>query len=387
MNVAFIPVRGGSKSIPLKNIKPICGKPLVFWTVRAACGCDAIDEVFVSTDSHEIRDVVEGFGLPKVRVIGRSAESASDTASTEFAMLEFARNYEFDNIVLIQATSPLLESRDLDQGFCVFSKEGVDSVLSVVPQKRFTWAMDETGLATPTNYDVYARPRRQDFEAYYVENGAFYITSRTDLIQSENRVSGNIHAVPMDEDTFLEIDEPSDWPIIEQLLQRRLATSAMAYGPIKLFLTDCDGCLTDGGMYYSENGDELKRFDTRDGMGFKLLREAGIKCGIVTSEDRELNRRRAKKLQLDYLVQGCTDKLSVVKRMCNELGISLCNVAYMGDDINDVPPLEAIRAAGGISAAPKDAMHVATETAAFVTTSCGGHGAVREIVSQILEWV
>ena len=110
MNIAFIPVRGGSKSIPLKNIKPICGKPLVYWTVKAACGSKYIDRVYVATDSEKIKETVEGFRngseaelFSKAIVIDRSAESASDTASTEFAMLEFAEKYEFDNIVLVQA--------------------------------------------------------------------------------------------------------------------------------------------------------------------------------------------------------------------------------------------------------------------------------------------
>ena len=113
MNAAFIPVRGGSKSIPLKNIKKICGMPLVYWTVKAASDCDYIDIVYVATDSEIIEKTVKGFNLPKVMVIGRSAESASDTASTEFAMLEFAENYDFDNITLIQATSPLLTAETL----------------------------------------------------------------------------------------------------------------------------------------------------------------------------------------------------------------------------------------------------------------------------------
>ena len=265
MNVAFIPVRGGSKSIPLKNIKPISGKPLVYWTVKAACGCKYIDKVFVATDSDKIRETVESFKtgieaelFSKATVIDRSAESASDTASTEFAMLEFASNYEFDNIVLIQATSPLLVSDDLDRGFEAFYEEGTDSVLSVVRQKRFHWAHDENGFAHPTNYDVFKRPRRQEFDGYLVENGAFYISSKTDLIKSQNRVSGNIKAVEMNEDTFFEIDEPSDWVIIEALMKKNGIVAPKEIPEIKMFLTDCDGCLTDGGMYYSEKGDELK---------------------------------------------------------------------------------------------------------------------------------
>lgn len=94
MNVAFIPVRGGSKSIPLKNIRPMCGKPLVYWTVKAACDCEKIDKVYIATDSEKIKETVETFakaeGMDKVEVVGRSEESACDTASTESAMLEFA---------------------------------------------------------------------------------------------------------------------------------------------------------------------------------------------------------------------------------------------------------------------------------------------------------
>ena len=213
MNVAFIPVRGGSKSIPLKNIKSICGKPLVYWTVKAACGCKYIDKVYVATDSDKIRETVEGFKagiesewFSKAVVIGRSAESASDTASTELAMLEFAGIYDFDNIVLVQATSPLLQASDLEKGFEAFQTSGTDSVLSVVRQKRFHWGNDENGYAHPTNYDVFHRPRRQVFDGYLVENGAFYISSKAGLLKYQNRVSGNIKAVEMNEDTFFEID-------------------------------------------------------------------------------------------------------------------------------------------------------------------------------------
>ena len=128
----------------------------------------------------------------------------------------------------------------------------------------------------PQNYDVYNRPRRQEFTGYLVENGAFYITSREKLLSSKNRLSGKIRAYEMDESTYFEIDEPSDWIIIEKQLLNREKKNEQNIPEIKMFLTDCDGCLTDGGMYYSENGDELKKFNTIDGMGFKLLHEKGI---------------------------------------------------------------------------------------------------------------
>lgn len=386
MNVALIPVRGGSKSIPLKNIKPICGKPLVYWTIKAACGCKYIDKVFIATDSDRIRETVESFKVgyeasvfSKAVVIGRSAESSSDTASTEFAMLEFAGQYNFDNIVLIQATSPLLRSDDLDRGFVAYGEDGTDSVLSVVLQKRFHWKNDEKGFAHSTNYDVFNRPRRQEFDGYYVENGAFYITSKENLLKSNNRVSGNIKAVEMNEDSFFEIDEPSDWVIIEALMKKNGISLHEDMPEIKMFLTDCDGCLTDGGMYYSENGDELKKFNTRDGMGFALLRERGIFTGIITSEKVNLNRRRAEKLKLDIFEDGCRDKAAVIKRICDERRIDINQVVYIGDDINDVEAIKQV----GYGCCPADAVPEVKKYAKYVAKTNGGAGVIREIADRI----
>lgn len=227
MNVAFIPVRGGSKSIPLKNIKELAGKPLVCWVLEAACSCGRIDRVYVATDSSQIKDTIEHYfkenkfsGSQKIEIIGRSEETATDDASTESAMLEFAKNYQFSNIALIQATSPLLRGEDLKKGFQILESVGTDSVLSVVRQKRFLWEVDEQGRAASLNYNIFQRPRRQDFDGYLVENGAFYITSRADLLRTQNRISGNIKVVEMDEDTFIEIDEPADWQAVEKILSK-----------------------------------------------------------------------------------------------------------------------------------------------------------------------
>lgn len=391
MNIAFIPVRGGSKSIPLKNIRPMCGKPLVYWTVKAACDCAFIDKVYVATDSDKIKETVESFGMAKVEVIGRSEESASDTASTESAMLEFAENREFDNIVLIQATSPMLQGSDLDKGFALFNEEDTDSVLSVVRQKRFHWAADENGYVNPTNYDVFHRPRRQEFDGYLVENGAFYITKREDLLKTKNRVSGRMKAVEMNEDTFFEIDELSDWVIIEALMKKNgiVAESDESEecvseclkkkaANIKIFLTDSDGCLTDGGMYYTENGDELKKFNTKDGMGFRILREKGIITGVVTGEDVEMVRRRAEKLKMDEVHCGIGDKLPVVKEICKKYNCTLENVAYVGDDINDVEVLKSV----GMGFSIADAIKDAKAAVCYVTERKGGDGALREIIDK-----
>lgn len=386
MNVALIPVRGGSKSIPFKNIRMLAGKPLVYWTARAASGCKDIEKVYIATDSERIREAAEAFRLEKVAVIGRSGGGASDTAPTETVMLEFAEKYEFDNIVLIQATSPLLTSEDLSGGFLEFGRPGTDSVLSVVRQKRFQWKENGKGFVVPVNYDVSHRPRRQEFNGFLVENGAFYITGRKRLLESGSRISGNIRAFEMDEAAYYEIDEPDDWVIVESLLTHRLkrmqgGRSGGWIPEIKMFLTDCDGCLTDGGMYYSEKGDELKRFHASDGMGFQMLREKGILTGIVTAETRELNCRRAEKLHLDIFEEGVQDKAETVRRICREHGVDLGNVAYVGDDVND---LEAIRIVGfGCSVA--NGTQEVKNAAKYVTLRSGGQGAVRELIDLIVE--
>ena len=341
MNVAFIPVRGGSKSIPLKNIKELCGKPLVYWTAAAACKCKYIDKVYIATDSNEIRAAVYKFCVEekklfsKLEVIGRSDENASDTASTESVMLEFAEKADFDNIALVQATSPLLQDGDLNGGFELFCSEGTDSVLSVVRQKRFLWKTDANNIASPSNYDVFHRPRRQEFDGYLMENGAFYITSRKMLLISRNRISGLIRAYEMPEDTAIEIDEPDDFLLIEKLMRKRSKVHRQNAGKkIKMVVTDCDGCLTDGGMYYSENGDELKKFNTKDGMALAILRERGIITGIITGEVRELNKRRAEKLHMSFIKEGIKEgKKDGIKISKDEIILNMLNESVDDESI------------------------------------------------------
>ena len=150
---------------------------------------------------------------------------------------------------------------------------------------------------------------------------------------------------------------------------------------IRLFATDFDGVLTDAGMYYAESGDEWKKFNTRDGMGIKLLQRAGIITAIVTQERTKLVARRAEKLAIPELHQGVMDKLSCVREMAARHGLTLSQVAYVGDDINDLETLKAV----GFSATPADGMPQVAAVVDYVSQKKGGEGAVREIIEMILE--
>lgn len=374
--IAFIPVRGGSKSIPLKNIKPFCNKPLVCWSIEALENCIEIDEIIVATDSDEIWNVVSNQNYKKTILYRRSAENACDTATTESVMLEYihyANLNENSIFILVQATSPLTESKHFSEALQIYEKGKFDSLLTCVRSYRFFW--NENGMSL--NYDYMNRPRRQDFKGILMENGAFYISTIKNILNSGNRLSGNIGIYEMPEYTATEIDEPDDWIILESLMKKHVLNKIYLPNNIKLFLSDIDGTLTDGGMYYSENGDELKKFNTRDGMGMSLLREKGIKVGLITSEDRELNQRRAEKLKLDYFYQGKKNggKLDVAKSICKQMGITLKEVAYIGDDINCIELLSSV----GVAACPADADEkVKAIPGIKIMTKKGGQGCVRE---------
>jgi N-acylneuraminate cytidylyltransferase len=166
---------------------------------------------------------------------------------------------------------------------------------------------------------------------------------------------------------------------------------------VRLFLTDVDGCLTDGGMYYSAEGEVLKRFCVYDGMGMVCLQQAGIPCGILTSENSPLVKARAEKLKLQYLYLGvgskvnpnCLTKLQAASEICAQLGITLDEVCYVGDDINDI---DLLRAVGYPCCPPNARPEVKALTRASgakndiqILATPGGQGAIREIADQILK--
>jgi len=376
--IAFIPARGGSKSIPEKNIKYFCGKPLIYWNLHELQKSE-VDEIVVATDSDNIKLVVESFKFSKVKVYDRSSENSQDTSSTESVMIEYINSSDLsgsDTFMLVQATSPFTQTSHFNEGLELFNNH--ESILSCCISKKFTWKEDGQAL----NYDIYNRPRRQDYKGDLIENGAFYISSVSDIKETGNRISGKIGIYQMPEYTCTEIDEIEDWIVAESLMRRFILNHKKRdFSKIKIFLSDVDGVLTDAGMYYTENGDEFKKFCTYDGMGMQLLQNSGIKVGILTSEDKQLNRRRAKKLNLDFDFHGATDKLQIVKDLCKSENITLNEVAYIGDDVNCFELLSNV----GIASCPENSMKKIKSIPNIIQlTKSGGEGAVRELVELIL---
>lgn len=380
MKIGIIPLRKDSKGIPSKNKKKMVGRPLFSWVLTEAIFSD-LDAVYVFTNDTEIISYVEReySWANKVFALLRNEENANDTASTESTMMEFSSkiNHEYAVLCLLQATSPLTLAADINKVLDKITIGKFDTALSVVKTHRFTWNSD----GSPQNYDVFNRPRRQDFEGLLMENGAVYATKKELFLNSRNRVSGTIGLVEMPEETLIEIDSLSDWNIVENLLMER-QKSMKTNQKIQYLVLDVDGVFTDGGVYYDEAGEMAKKFDMRDGMGLEILRENNVEVITLTSENSKLVAQRMVKLQIKEAFFGVKDKYSFLKQFLATKNSSFGAVAYVGDDVNDLTNM----CSSGWSFAPANATPIVKLNADFVLGTASGAGAIREVCEIVLKY-
>lgn len=210
--IAIVPIRSGSKGIPNKNVKILAGKPLVWWVLNSL-EQSKVNKIIVSTDP-EYKKIIENFKFNKLKVYIRDKKNSTDISSTEDVLLETISKLKLvDDIILVQATSPLTSFKDINNGIKLYNN--YDSILSVVKQKRFIWNSEGKSL----NYNYKLRPRRQDWNGYLVENGAFYINHSSNILRDKNRLSGKIGLYEMNEKTYYEIDSLDDFKIIDNLIK------------------------------------------------------------------------------------------------------------------------------------------------------------------------
>lgn len=376
----IIPLRKGSKGIPGKNKKKMLGRPLFSWVLTEAHFSN-LDEIYVFTDDQEILEYIkkEYTWSSKIKGLLRSQENADDLASTESAMIEFAEkiNYAFDFLCLLQATSPFTKSEDIDKALEQIINEERDSVLSVVKTHRFIWESD----GSPKNYNVFNRPRRQDFEGLLIENGAIYVTTKKAFLNSKNRVSGSIGLVKMSEDSLFEIDTLSDWIIAENLLAE-FQKKQKKQERINYLVLDVDGVFTDGTVVYDAKGEMAKTFDMRDGMGLEILRQNQVEVIVITSENSDLVGKRMEKLQISNTFLGIKDKYSFLKNFIVNNNISWGSLSYVGDDVNDLANLCTV----GWSFSPSNATEAVKLHSDFILNYESAKGAIREVCEWIIRY-
>jgi len=219
---SLIPVRGGSKGIPVKPLFTINGKPMINYAIEASLMTDVIDETWVSTENNKIKNHVQS--IPNVKILDRPSSLADDRASIEDVMMHFTDNVNYDILVLIQCTSPMTTAQDLNGAISQFKRNILlyDSAMSVcwMEQKDILFWKFEKNTVTPVNYNPKSRGIRQErTNRYFIETGAFYIIKRDQFLKSKCRVGDKVMPIEMPFWRSFEIDTFEDLYSIERLMK------------------------------------------------------------------------------------------------------------------------------------------------------------------------
>lgn len=378
--LVVIPARGGSKSIPRKNVLSLGGLPLIAHTILAARGAACVARVVVTTDDPEIAEVAFRFGA---EVVDRPAEIAGDTATSECAILHALEIVGQDDtladcVVFLQCTSPLTTADHVEALAAAVMDGGADSALTVRSSHTFLWSQGADGSATGLNHDPSFRARRQDLAPEYAETGAGYAFTRSGFENHRHRFFGRIALVETPEVPPLEIDEVGDLAPLAALLATR--PRAWALPPrIDLIVFDFDGVMTDDRVFLDQNGIESVVCSRADGLGVEQLRKIGAPMLILSKEKNPVVAARAAKLGLECL-QGVDDKVEALSTFAAARGAMLSNCVFVGNDINDLPLLSLV----GCPAAPSDARPEVLATARLILPAPGGRGAVRALADMVL---
>ena len=214
--VSLTLARGGSKGIHRKNIVDICGKPLIGYVLDAAKNSKYITDRYVSTEDLEIKNVVSYLGA---KVIDRPLELATDDAKCEDALIHFANQVDFDILCFIQTTSPLVLASDIDKGIEKIISGEYDSVFSTTVETWVPKWVQAGNTVKPVNWTPEKRPRRQQMPELLIENGAFYITTKGQLMKNKLRYSGKIGSVEMPLKRSFQIDTPDELELIRSIIK------------------------------------------------------------------------------------------------------------------------------------------------------------------------
>ncbi len=409
--LALVLARGGSKSIPRKNLREVGGVPLVAYPVAAALRAKTVGRVIVSTDDEGIAEVARAYGaeVPFLRPPELAQDDTPDLPVFVHALtlLEQEEGARPEIIVHLRPTTPFCRSEDIDRGVeLLASRPEADAVRMVCrpSQNPFKmWQKREDGFLMPL-VDVgipepYNQPR-QKLPPVFWQNGVDFTRWRTVISQGsmtgrrilalESSASDWENWVDIDSEVTLEsadflvrtgrIQIPCPVPIRPRL-EGGAGNPRRRTWPVhvKLLALDFDGVMTDNRVWVSREGEELVAVNRSDGMGLRLLQEHGVEVVVLSSEESELVASRCRKLDLRWYM-GAKDKLPVLLGFLADRGIAPEETIYVGNDINDLPCMEAV----GFGVAVQDAHPEVLHHADRILGSPGGRGAVREICDLIL---
>ncbi len=396
--LAIVPARGGSKSIPRKNVRDFAGHPLLAFSVAAGLQAERVTRVIVSTEDEAIAEVGRDYGaeVPFVRPAHLARDDTLDLPVFQHALrwLDENEGYRPDLVVQLRPTSPLRRRGLVDEAVeLLLADERADSVRGVVPSGQNPykmWRLEEDGRLRPLLDDgprqAYNRPR-QELPPTYWQTGHIDAIRPATIVDQASMSGEVILGLQLDPRYAVDIDRESDWRRAEDLALRgdlELVWPGDAPRPlpetVDLLVLDFDGVLTDNRVWVNAEGQEWVAAHRGDGWGLGRLREAGVEVVVLSTESNPVVAARCEKLGLP-VEQGVYDKPPALKRMLEERGVDGSRAIYVGNDENDVPCFPLVACA----LAPADAHPSARRGADRVLKRPGGRGAVRELCDLLIE--
>jgi N-acylneuraminate cytidylyltransferase len=398
--LAIIPARGGSKSIPRKNIKTFAGHPLIAYSIAAGVSAHLVSRTIVSTDDEEIAEIARGYGAetPFLRPAEFAQDNTTDYPVIEHALRWLEKNEDFrpEVIVQLRPTSPIRPADCVDSAVrLLLDHPEADSVRGVVPsgQNPFKmWQVNEQGhmkplLSVAGISEPYNAPRQALPQTYWQTGHIDAIRAAT--IYKQASLSGKtILPLYIDPRYTVDIDTQRDWQRAEWLVAQGdldMVMPGQKKRPlpekIELVVFDFDGVMTDDRVWVDQDGKEMVAANRRDGMGIAMLHKAKIPAVVLSTETNPVVAARCRKLDLP-LIQGVDDKAAALQRLIEERSVATEHVVFVGNDINDLACFPLV----GCAAVPADAHFEVLRQADLVLTCKGGYGAVREICERMIQW-
>jgi N-acylneuraminate cytidylyltransferase len=401
--LAIIPARGGSKGIPRKNIRDFSGYPLIAWSIAAGLKSKLVTRVIVSTDDEEIAAVARQWGAetPFLRPAEFAQDKTTDLPVFEHALQWLAENegYRPDVVVQLRPTSPIRPKTCVDDAVRILLQHAdADSVRGVVPagqNPHKMWTLPTGGDAPMENLlevkgieEPYNAPR-QILPPVYWQTGHIDAIRPSAILEKGSMSGKIIYPLLIDPKFTVDLDSLNDWVKAEWLVAfggLEMVTPKRDKRPmpskVDLLVLDFDGVVTDNRVWVDEEGHEMVAAYRSDSLIMRKLKQAGTDVIIISSEVNPVVAARARKMRVEA-IHGVDqdDKSIVLKSVLAARNIDPRNVAYIGNDLNDLTCFELV----GWSVAVADAQSEVLRAADYVTTKPGGHGAVREICDLILQ--
>ncbi|MGZ0896254.1 3-deoxy-manno-octulosonate cytidylyltransferase [Pseudomonas putida] len=393
-----IPARYGSTRLPGKPLADIAGKPMVQHVYERALQVSNAHVVVIATDDERVATAVSAFG-------GQYVMTSPDHPSGTDRLAEVMSQIEADIYINLQGDEPLVRPADIEKlaaGMLEDSEVGVGTLCHAIDSNEAVnpntvkVVLAENGNALYFSRSPIPYPRDEEAASYLKHIGVYAyrrevlaeypklkqppMEQAEKLEQLRLLAAGFCIRAYLVEPTGPGVDTPECLEQVRALISGRPAERKPVLADVRLVITDVDGVLTDGGIYYDASGECLKRFHVRDGMGMRLLEENGVKVAVLSGRDSATLRKRVADLGITLCQFGVKDKLAACNQLMKEAGVTPAQTACIGDDCIDLPAFAACGMSFAVADAPVYVKSAATET----LSTPGGSGAFREVADAIL---